>query len=95
MVIKYTIDAFASLTALINFIEAKNTKGAGARWFARYETYLEKSLSGAKPKKLCNNKTFKELNLRCLYFNEWLIAFSIHENYILIEVLMHKSRIVD
>lgn len=59
MEIRYTLDAFASLTALINFIEAKNTKGAGARWFARYETCLEKSLSAAKQKRPCNNKTLK------------------------------------
>ena len=29
--IKYTRDAFASLTSLINFIEAKNTEDAGIR----------------------------------------------------------------
>ncbi len=93
--IKYTIDAFASLTSLINFIEAKNTEGAGIRWLERYENNLKNAFASANKKRLCNNATFKKLNLRCIYFNEWLIAFSIHEDYILIEALLHKSRITD
>ena len=95
MQIKYTTDAFASLTQLINFIEAKNTSGAGIRWLERYETYLKKALVNTKQTKLCHNATFKRLNLRCIYYNDWLIAFSIHENFILIEALLHKSRITD
>ena len=95
MQIKYTSDAFASLAHLINFIESKNTAGAGVRWLERYEQHLTKSFVNAKSKRLCNNATFKKLNLRCIYFNDWLIAFSIHENFILIETLLHKSRIKD
>ncbi|MEO8821134.1 MAG: hypothetical protein ABI267_04835 [Ginsengibacter sp.] len=49
----------------------------------------------AKIKQLCYNATFKKLNLRCVYFNDWLIAFSIDENFILIEAILHKSRITD
>lgn len=59
MKIEYTIDAFASLTALINFIEAKNTAGAGIRWLNHYEIFLEKAFINAKQKKLCHNDTFK------------------------------------
>ena len=93
--IKYTTDAFASLTSLINFIEAKNTEDAGIRWLNRYEKYLKNAFLNAKQKRLCNTYTFKKLNLRCIYFNDWLIAFSIHKNFILIEALLHKSRITD
>ncbi len=95
MQVKYTTDAFASLTQLINFIEDKNTAGAGIRWLEHYEKHLEKYVVNATHTKLCNNATFKKLNLRCIYFNDWLIAFSIHENFILIEALLHKSRITD
>ena len=48
MQIKYTIDAFASLTSLINFIESKNTQGAGLRWLDRYEEFLTKELINLK-----------------------------------------------
>jgi len=95
MQIKYTNKAFATLARLINFIEAKNTAGAGLRWLEKYEQYLKKSFVNAKGKRVCNNTTFKKLNLKCIYFNDWLIAFSIHEDFVLIEALLHKSRISD
>jgi hypothetical protein len=40
-------------------------------------------------------KAKEALNLLCIYYNDWVIAFSIHSNFILIEALMHKSRISD
>ena len=95
MQIKYTTDAFASLVQLINFIETKNTAGAGVRWLDKYEQFLIKSFINAKRRRICNNATFKKLNLRCIYFNDWLIAFSVHENFVLIEALLHKSRITE
>ncbi len=95
MLVKYTTDAFACLTRLVNFIEERNTAGAGIRWLNRYEKHLNKALVNAKHIKLCNNATFKKVYLRCIYFNDWLIAFSIHEDFILIETLLDKSRITD
>lgn len=80
MRIKYTIDAFASLTALINFIENQNTEGAGIRWLDRYEKYLKETFANAAQKRTCANATFRKLNLKCIYYNDWLIAFSIHED---------------
>ena len=95
MHVNYTTDAFSSLIQLVNFIESKNTFGSGLRWLKRFEMFLEKKLHTAEQIKLCNNYTFYQLNLRCIYFNEWLIAFSIHEDTVLIEALLHKSRIRD
>lgn len=93
MQVNYTADAFATLTSLINFIEANNTQGAGLRWLQRYEKFMQKSFINAKQIKLCNNATFKNLNLKCINYNDWVIAFSIAKDFILIEALLHKSRI--
>jgi hypothetical protein len=95
MQIDYTIEAFSSLLQLINYIEGTNTQGAGIRWLNRYESFLHKKLLSPKKIKLCNNHTFNQLNLRCIYFNDWIVAFSLNENSILIEALLHKSRIAD
>jgi hypothetical protein len=59
MQIKYTLDALASLTSLINFIESKNTQGAGLRWLGRYETFLLKTLVNVKRLTLCKNPSSK------------------------------------
>ena len=95
MQVNYATDAFVSLTGLINFIEANNTAGAGMRWLSRYEKFLQKSFVDAKKIKLCHNKTFRKLNLKCINYNDWVIAFSMNEKFILIEALLHKSRIID
>ena len=95
MLINYTADAFASLAKLVNFIETTNTKGAGMRWLNRYEIFLQTRLLKPQTIKLCNNLTLHKLNLRCIYFNDWLIAFSLHEDSVLIEAVWHKSRIGD
>lgn len=95
MLINYTIDAFASLISLINFIESQNSEGAGLRWFEKYEKFLDKCFSGVLKKRLCNNATFHKLELHCVYFRDWVIAYSINNEFILIEAFLHKSRIRD
>jgi hypothetical protein len=95
MQIKYTLDAFASLTSLLNFIESKNTQGAALRRLERYEAFLLKTLVNVKRLTLCKNPVFKKLQLHCIYFNDWLIAVSVHDDFILVEALLHKSRIRD
>lgn len=95
MPINYTTDAFLALTNLVNFIESKNTAGAGLRWLNRYEIFLKKQLLNPSQIKLCHNLTLHLLQLRCIYYNEWLIAFSVHTDHVLKEALLHKSRISD
>ena len=95
MQINYTTNAFHSLTQLVNYIELKNKQGSGLRWLSRFENFLEKKLQSAFQIKLCNNTTFYQLNLRCIYFNDWVVAFSVHEDTVLIEALLHRSRISD
>jgi hypothetical protein len=67
MQIKYTLDAFASLTSLLNFIESKNTQGAALRWLERYEAFLLKTLVNVKRLTLCKNPVFKKLQLHCIF----------------------------
>jgi hypothetical protein len=95
MKVNYTTYAFASLLQLINFIETKNTAGAGLRWLSKYEVFLQQSLYNPLQRKICQNQTFKKLKLHCLNYKDWIIAFSIHDEHVLIEALLHKSRITD
>ena len=95
MQIDYTAEAFSSLIQLVNYIESTNTRGAGLRWLNRYELFLKMKLRAPERIKLCNNYTFDKLKLHCIYFNDWVIAFSISEKSVLIEALLHKSRISD
>jgi hypothetical protein len=95
MEINYTVHAADALMNLVSFIENKNTKGAGLRWLKNFEIFLQHSLQHHTKIKLCHNATFKALKLKCIYYNNWLIAFSEKEHTILIEAILHISRIRD
>ena len=95
MQINYTANAFGTLIQLVNYIESENTKGAGLCWLNRYELFLQKILIHPQQIKLCNNLTFNQLNLRCIYFNDWIIALSVSDDSVLIEALLHRSRLSD
>ena len=41
MQVNYTTDAFHTLIRLVNYIESTNTQGAGLRWLAYFEEFLE------------------------------------------------------
>ena len=41
MQINYSGDAYYAIIELVNFIESKNTAGAGLRWLERYELFLQ------------------------------------------------------
>lgn len=95
MQINYTGAAFESLVDLVNYIESMNTIGSGLRWLNKFEAFLNDTLPHSAGIKLCNNKTFFELNLRCLNFNDWVIAFSVDKDKVLIEAILHSSRLTD
>jgi hypothetical protein len=95
MKINYTSSAFEALCDVVNFIESKNTLGAGSRWLLKFEVYLIDALQKPALIKLCHNLTFRELGLRCIHYNDWVIAFSITQDSVLIEAVLHHSRLVD
>ena len=95
MEINNTLDAFDSLTALLLFIEKENTKGAGIRWLNKFESFLMETLPSHEVMPFCNNKTFHQLKLKCLNYNDWIIAFTVHHTTINIEAILHKSRLKD
>ena len=95
MQISYTGAAFASLSDVVNYVESMNTLGAGVRWLNKFEEFLNASLTIPSVIKLCNNRTFYELELRCINFNDWVIAFSLDNDKVLIEAILHSSRLTD
>lgn len=95
MKVEYTAEAFSSLLRLVNFIEETNTNDAGIRWLNKFESFIEKNLPNSATISFCNNESLRRFQLRCIYCADWIIAFSVHNNNILIEAILHKTRIKD
>lgn len=95
MQVSYTGDAFTTLTSIVNYVESVNTLGAGVRWLDKFELFVSTAFTNPSLINLCNNSTFNQLNLRCINYKDWVIAFSIDDETILIEAILHTSRIKD
>ncbi len=95
MQISYTGAAFEALMDVVNYVESMNTLGAGVRWLNKFETFLTDAIKTPAAFKLCNNQTFHEMELHCFNFNDWVIAFSVANDKIVIEAILHSSRVTD
>jgi len=95
MGVKYSKKALVTLVKLLKFIEKKNTPGAGLRWVEKYNAFIKEKFERAEGIKLCNNESFYRRQLRCIYYNYWVIAFSYGKDTIVIKALMHKSKITN
>ena len=73
-------EAAKSIKAVIKFIESKNTKGSGLRWFRRLENHLLKTTPVSKSLTLCKYPPFKKMGLICLIYKDWVIAFKNYED---------------
>ena len=95
MQVNYSHTAFQTLAGLVNYIESFNTEGAGLRWLLKFEKFLVTSFSEKTKFSICNNKAFQQISLQCIYYKDWILAFSVQEDSVLIEAILHKSRITD
>jgi hypothetical protein len=72
---------------VVNFIESKNTQGAGVRWL----TKLMEHLTRPDLIKGCHNKSFNQLGLHCLRLHDWIVAFSYDTHQVFIEAILHSA----
>jgi len=95
MLINYSEDALDTLIQIVHFIEGINTEGAGERWLEKFERFFQNKVARPEYVGKCSNETFKKLQLRCIYYKDWVIAFSIYGDDILVEAILHVSKITD
>lgn len=95
MEIEYSEEAYSILMSLVHFTESENIPGAGYRFILRFESFLQRKFQLPKQYRICNNLSLQKLNLCCVYFNNWVIAFTIEEDTVFIESILHISRITD
>jgi len=73
------------------FVESKNTPGSGKRYALKFKKAIEKI---AKPKvkyAICNHERLALLNYSCGHYNDWVIAFRIENNALVVYQIIHGS----
>jgi hypothetical protein len=90
MKIKLSSEAKQILIELENYVERNNTKGAGKRFIIRFKDKIRKSLSTANYP-ICKYPKFAALGFKCIFINDWTIAFENDKDLVVIRIIIHGS----
>jgi|GEM_PF-1208112 len=84
-----------AIIALCDFVESKNTKGSGSRFYEKLLSFIESFASLSRIKfPLCRNKKFAARQWSCITFqHKWIIAFSCNKSTVVIHRLVLGSRL--
>jgi hypothetical protein len=77
--------------AIADFVESKNTKGSGARYALRFKTAIQQLALPDVQYSLCNHPVLAAYKYSCSHFNDWVIAFRIENNVLIVYEIIHGS----
>jgi predicted RNA-binding protein with EMAP domain len=93
MKVEISEDALHTLKEISDFVESKNTKGAGKRWLLKFKKKIKEYAKQNVKYKYCDDETLFELKFSCLLIGNWIIVFNIENNCFKIYQLIHGSLI--
>ena len=83
--------ALKVINAIADFVESKNTPGSGARYALRFKSAIEKLALPDVQHTLCNHAVLASYKYSCSHFNDWVIAFRIENNTLIVYEVIHGS----
>jgi hypothetical protein len=83
--------AMRVIDAITDFVESKNTEGSGARYALKFKSALEKLALSDVQYALCNHPVLAAYKYSCSHFNDWVIAFRIENNVLIVHEIVHGS----
>lgn len=91
MNLKISPRAMRVVDAIADFVESKNTKGSGARYALRFKTAIQQLALPDVQYSLCNHPVLAAYKYSCSHFNDWVIAFRIENNVLIVYEIIHGS----
>ncbi|WP_295674282.1 type II toxin-antitoxin system RelE/ParE family toxin [uncultured Mucilaginibacter sp.] len=91
MIVKITPKALSVIDAIADFVESQNTEGSGARFALKFKTSIEKLARPNVQYSLCDHPVLAAYKYSCRHFNDWVIAFRITENELIVYEIIHGS----
>lgn len=86
--------AQASVKGVIDFIESKNIAGSGQRWAKKLVDYLETLPKSHNVIPLCKYPPFRELELKCVVYNDWVVAFLVTKSKLKVVAFVYGENLV-
>jgi len=91
LTVKITPKALGVIDAIADFVESKNTKGSGKRYALKFKAAIKKLARPNIQYTLCNHPVLAAYGYSCSHFNDWVIAFKIRENELVVFEVIHGS----
>ncbi len=79
------------IDAVADFVESKNTKGSGGRFALKFKAAIQKLALSDVQYSLCNHHVLASLKYSCGHFNDWVIAFKIVNDELIVYEIIHGS----
>lgn len=77
---RFSLEAKETLRILEDFVDTKNTQGAGKRFVKKFKAELKKYIQPHTTYKLCNNSYLADEGFSCISINNWIVVFKIEKN---------------
>ncbi|HEY5326380.1 MAG TPA: type II toxin-antitoxin system RelE/ParE family toxin [Mucilaginibacter sp.] len=94
MDVKITPQALSVIDGIEDFVESKNTRGSGARYALKFKSAIEKLALPNVQYSLCSHPVLAAYKYSCSHFNDWVIAFKIKENELIVCEIIHGSLLI-
>jgi len=91
LTVKITHRALHVIDSIADFVESKNTKGSGDRYALKFKSAIKKLARANVKYTLCNHPILAAFGYSCSHFNDWVIAFKIGKNEIVVHEIIHGS----
>ena len=84
-------EAWVTLKELAEFVESKNTLGAGSRYLNAFLTKIKDALKSHAKYAICKYPEFSKLELKCFIVNDWIIAYQESKDTLIVKAIIHGT----
>jgi plasmid stabilization system protein ParE len=89
--VKIKPKALKVIDAIADFVESKNTRGSGARYALKFKSAIKKLAVPNIQYPQCNHPILAAFKYSCSHFNDWVIAFRIKDDQLVVYEIIHGS----
>ncbi len=91
MQIEIKAPAMKTLKSIADWVETKNTVGSGNRYMTKFYNFIVSQMDSVQALPLCKFPEFNLRKLKCLFYNDWVIAIKAEKNKMVIHSIIHGS----
>lgn len=84
-------EAWSTLNELAEFVESKNSFGAGNRYLNAFLIKIKNALKSHAEYAVCKYPEFAKLGLKCFIIKDWVIAYQASKDTIIVKTIIHGT----